>query len=88
MMHADGSPLPLKLTSSVPRDGKRHQLSREWDLSRTCSAYFSSPRFALQATILTLSAVTDTELFSILKVTFLIRNVQTSSQKRYVSREP
>jgi hypothetical protein len=47
-----------------------------------CAPYFSSVRLALQLTILTLSAWTVELPLSILKVTFLIRNVQTSSQKR------
>lgn len=45
----------------------------------------TSPGFLLlQLTILTLSA--STTVFSILKWTFSIKKVQTSSQKRYVSR--
>lgn len=48
----------------------------------------SPGRLALQLTILTLSATTGWPPLSILKETFLIRKVHTSSQKRYVSREP
>lgn len=48
-----------------------------------------SPGFlALQLTILTRSACTVWFPLSILKVTFLIRNVHTSSQNLYVSRLP
>lgn len=51
--------------------------------------YAPSPGFlALQLTILTLSAWTDWLPLSILKVTFLIKKVHTSSQNRYVSRLP
>lgn len=51
--------------------------------------YGPSPgRLALQLTILTLSACTVWLPLSILNVTFLIRNVHTSSQSRYVSRLP
>lgn len=51
--------------------------------------YGPSPGFlALQLTILTLSACTAWLPLSSLKVTFLMRNVQTSSQNRYVSRLP
>jgi hypothetical protein len=50
--------------------------------------YFSSVFFELQLTILTLSACTVWLPLSNLKVTLRIRKVQTSSQKRYVSREP
>lgn len=56
---------------------------------RVSCFYWPSPgRFALQLTILTLSATTACPPFSILKETFLMRKVHTSSQKRYVSREP
>jgi hypothetical protein len=51
-------------------------------------SYFSSVFLELQLTILTLSARTVWLPLSSLKVTLRIRNVQTSSQKRYVSREP
>lgn len=44
--------------------------------------YWSPGRFALQLTILTLSAMTGWPPFSILNETFLIRKVHTSSQKR------
>ena len=48
--------------------------------------YHCSPGFfALQATILTFSAATWL-LLSSLKLMSLMRNVQTSSQKRYVSK--
>lgn len=50
--------------------------------------YVFSGRLALQLRILTLSAVTEVLLPSILNVTFLIKKVQTSSQNRYVSSEP
>jgi hypothetical protein len=49
--------------------------------------YASPGRLLLQLTIFTLSAVTEVWL-SNLKVTSLIRKVQTSSQNRYVSRWP
>lgn len=53
------------------------------------TVYGPSPgRFALQLTILTLSATTACPPFSILNWTFLIKKVHTSSQNRYVSREP
>lgn len=53
------------------------------------TVYWPSPgRFALQLTILTLSATTACPPFSILNETFLIRKVHTSSQKRYVSSDP
>jgi len=55
------------------------------DDNPVCADYCSPGRLLLQLTILTLSATTCCE-FSILNVTSLIKNVQTSSQKRYVSR--
>lgn len=57
-------------------------------LPETRSAQVSPGFLALQLTILTLSACTVWLPLSILKVTFLMRNVQTSSQNRYVSRLP
>ena len=51
-------------------------------------SYFSSVFLELQLTILTLSVCTVWLPLSSLMVTLRIRNVQTSSQKRYVSREP
>lgn len=52
------------------------------NIKQLATIYWSPGRFALQLTILTLSAMTGCPPFSILKETFLIRKVHTSSQKR------
>jgi hypothetical protein len=56
---------------------------------RVGTSYCGSPGFfALQLTILTLSALTTCPPLSILNCTSLIRKVQTSSQNLYVSSDP
>lgn len=80
------SHISLALVSSTPYPPSQGDCDGR---SACCEIIYTSPGFLLlQLTILTLSAVTVALELSILNVTSLIKKVQTSSQKRYVSKCP